>query len=236
MMLELKQVTVKLSGFTILRDLTLEVPEGRIVGLIGRNGAGKTTTLRAIMGLVKTESGQVVLEGRDLSQLEAHQRAPYGLGYLPQERRLIPQLSVEQNIMLPVWAMTIKDAQERLKVIYDLMPEVQQFRSRPASSLSGGQQKLAALARAFMSGSRLLLLDEPFEGVAPALSQRLLTAVIELQQAQAGLSVLVCESDFKWVRRLAQIVYVIERGEATLEVTPATAPSARGEPRRPGQM
>jgi branched-chain amino acid transport system ATP-binding protein len=217
MMLDVRQATVKLSGFTILRDLTLEIPEGAIVGLIGRNGAGKTTTLRAIMGLVELESGQVVLQGNDLTRLAAHQRARHGIGYLPQERRLIPQLSVEQNVMLPAWAMDIKTSPERLKIIYELMPEVEQFRSRPATSLSGGQQKLAALARSFMSGSKLLLLDEPFEGVAPALSQRLVKAVGELQQAQAGLSILVAESDFKWVRRLAEKVYLIERGEATEE-------------------
>jgi branched-chain amino acid transport system ATP-binding protein len=217
MMLDVRQATVKLSGFTILRDLTLEIPEGAIVGLIGRNGAGKTTTLRAIMGLVELESGQVVLQGNDLTRLAAHQRARHGIGYLPQERRLIPQLSVEQNVMLPAWAMDIKTSPERLKIIYELMPEVEQFRSRPATSLSGGQQKLAALARSFMSGSKLLLLDEPFEGVAPALSQRLVKAVGELQRAQAGLSILVAESDFKWVRRLAAKVYLIERGEATEE-------------------
>ena len=216
-MLEAKQATVKLSGFTTLRDLSLAVPEGTIVGLIGRNGAGKTTTLRAIMGLVRLESGQVALDGRDLTHLEAHERARYGIGYLPQERGLIPQLSVEQNIMLPAWAMSIKTAQERLETIYRLMPEVEQFRSRPATALSGGQQKLAALARAFMAGSKVLLLDEPFEGVAPALSQRLVSAVGELQQAQEGLSVLVAESDFKWVRRLTQKVYLIERGETTEE-------------------
>ena len=216
-MLEAKQATVKLSGFTILRDLSLAVPEGTIVGLIGRNGAGKTTTLRAIMGLVRLESGQVTLDGHDLTRLEAHERARYGIGYLPQERGLIPQLSVEQNVMLPAWAMDIKSARERLETIYRLMPEVEQFRSRPATALSGGQQKLAALARAFMAGSKVLLLDEPFEGVAPALSQRLVSAVGELQQAQEGLSVLVAESDFKWVRRLTQKVYLIERGETTEE-------------------
>jgi len=223
MMLEVRQATVKLSGFTILRDLSLEVPRGEIVGLIGRNGAGKTTTLRAIIGLAELESGQVIVDGADLSALKAHERARHGLGYLPQERRLIPRLTVEQNIMLPAWAMSIPTARERLRIIYELMPEVEQFRSRPSTSLSGGQQKLAALARAFMSGSKLLLLDEPFEGVAPALSQRLVKVVGELQQAQAGLSVLVCESDFKWARRLTQKIYIIERGETSLETAALSA-------------
>jgi branched-chain amino acid transport system ATP-binding protein len=223
MMLEVNHATVKLSGFTILRDLSLAVPEGTIVGLIGRNGAGKTTTLRATIGLVPLEAGRVLLEGRDLTKLKAHERAKYGIGYLPQERGLIPSLTVEQNVMLPAWAMDIKAARARLQTIYDLMPEVAQFRSRPATSLSGGQQKLAALARAFMAGNRLLLLDEPFEGVAPALSQRLVKAVGELQQAQAGLSVLVCESDFKWVRRLTKTISIIERGQVSAEPTAISA-------------
>jgi branched-chain amino acid transport system ATP-binding protein len=215
--LQVNQATVKLSDFTILRGLSLEVPRGAIVGLIGRNGAGKTTTLRAIMGLVPLAAGQIVMDGRDLTALKAHQRARFGIGYLPQERGLIPQLSVEQNIMLPAWAMGLESARERLATIYELMPEVEQFRARPASALSGGQGKLAALARGFMGGSQLLLLDEPFEGVAPALTQRLVRAVGELQQAQAGLSVLVAESDFKWARRLTSMIYLIERGETRLE-------------------
>jgi branched-chain amino acid transport system ATP-binding protein len=119
--------------------------------------------------------------------------------------------------MVPVWARKIPNADQRLATIYRLMPEVKALAARPAAQLSGGQQKLVALARCFMSGSKLLLLDEPFEGVAPVLSQRLVKAVKELAEAEQGLSVLVCESEFKWARLLATKTYVIERGEATEE-------------------
>jgi branched-chain amino acid transport system ATP-binding protein len=214
-MLQVQRATVRIAGFTVLRGLSLEVPPGSLVGLIGRNGAGKTTTLRTIMGLLPLEDGDVLLDGRSLRHLPAHLRARQGIGYMPEDRRLVPSLTAEQNILVPAWARAIPDAAQRLDTIYQLMPEVRALAHRSASQLSGGQQKLVALARCFMSGQRMLLLDEPFEGVAPALSQRLVQAVRELAGAQSGLSVLICESEFKWVRLLAQKVYLIERGEAT---------------------
>ena len=216
-MLTVERATVKIAGFTILRALELEVPTGSVVGLIGRNGAGKTTTLRTIMGLAPLESGEVTLDGQTLNGLASHERAKQGIGYMPEERRLIPSLTVEQNIMIPAWAQKTPEAAQRLATIYQLMPEVKALASRPATQLSGGQQKLVALARSFMSGQKLLLLDEPFEGVAPVLSQRLVKAVRELAAAEQGLSVLLCESEFKWPRLLATKTYVIERGEAMEE-------------------
>jgi branched-chain amino acid transport system ATP-binding protein len=216
-MLTIERATVKIAGFTILRAMELEVPTGGIVGLIGRNGAGKTTTLRTIMGLVQLEAGDVKLDGQSLIGQPPHLRASRGIGYMPEERRLIPSLTAEQNVMIPAWARKIPNASKRLATIYDLMPEVKALAGRPATQLSGGQQKLVALARSFMSGSKLLLLDEPFEGVAPVLSQRLVKAVKELAEAERGLSVLLCESEFKWPRLLATKTYVIERGEAIEE-------------------
>jgi branched-chain amino acid transport system ATP-binding protein len=216
-MLQVERATVQLSGFTVLRGLSLAVESGSIVGLIGRNGAGKTTTLRAIMGLVGLESGDVLLDGRSLRALPAHVRAGCGIGYMPEDRRLIPALTAEENILLPTWARAVPQAASRLATTYRLMPEVQTLAQRPGSQLSGGQQKLVALARCFMSGARVLLLDEPFEGVAPALSQRLARAVRELAEAEQGLSVLLCVSESKWTRLLANKTYLIERGEIAAE-------------------
>ncbi len=219
-MLNIQQVSLKIDGFSVLRGLSLDVPTGTIVGLIGRNGAGKTSTLRSIMGLLPLESGCIEFDGQDLRRLAAHQRAALGIGYMPEDRRLIPTLSVRDNLLVPAWARQAKEAERRLGVIYELMPEVRALAARPATQLSGGQQKLVALARCFMAGRRLLLLDEPFEGVAPALANRLVRAVHELAQAQQGLSVLLAESEFKWPRLLASRIYVIERGE-TAAATPA---------------
>jgi branched-chain amino acid transport system ATP-binding protein len=214
-MLKVEGATVTISGFTILRGVSLEVPGGAVVGLIGRNGAGKTTTLRSIMGLVELDSGRIELDGRDLTRLAPHRRAELGIGYMPEDRRLVPTLTVEENILIPAWARRIDP--RRLQTIYELIPEVRELRHRPGTQLSGGQQKLVALARAFMSGSSLLLLDEPFEGVAPSLVHRLVRAVRDLCQADHGVSALLCESEFKWPRLLAQDLYVIERGETTKE-------------------
>ena len=226
-MLTVDRATVKLGGFTILRGLSLEVPTGGIVGLVGRNGAGKTTTLRTIMGLVPLESGTIELDGRDLTGLAPHARAAHGIGYMPEDRRLIPTLSVQENILLPAWARRIPGAEDRLRTIYELMPEVRALAERPATQLSGGQQKLVALARCFMSGTRVLLMDEPFEGVAPALAQRLVRAVRELVAADRGLSVLLCESEFKWPRLIASTIYRIERGETVDRELPTTTETPR---------
>ena len=222
-MLRVQDATVNISGFTILRGVNLEVPSGAVVGLIGRNGAGKTTTLRSIMGLVRLTSGAIELDGQDLTQLPPHARAELGIGYMPEDRRLIPTLSVEENILIPVWARRIQDADGRLATIYEAIPEVKALATRPATQLSGGQQKLVALARCFMSGAKLLLLDEPFEGVAPSLVQRLVRAVRELCAAEGGVSALLCESEFKWPRLLATQIYLIERGETTMEAAPAAS-------------
>lgn len=210
-MLTLERVSVQLKGFPILRGVSLEAPSGRITGLVGRNGAGKTTTLRAIVGLVPVQSGTVRFADQDLTALAAYQRASLGIGYMPEDRRLIGPLTVEENLLLPAWAMNLPGASERLRWIYRLMPEVQELAGRRVAQLSGGQQKLVALARAVMVGSRLLLLDEPFEGLAPALAFR----IGEILQAlrSEGIGVLLAESDLRRVSALAEQIYTIERGE-----------------------
>src|SRR4029453_15493116 len=153
------------------------VLKGQFVGLIGRNGAGKTTLFRAIMGIQPAKAGEMTFDGKSLRAMAGHSRARLGIGYMPEDRRLIPELTVEENVLLPAWASGIADAPGRLERIYRLVAEVKEVGPRKGSQLSGGQQKLAALARALMSGTKLLLLDEPFEGVAPALAPRLSAGV-----------------------------------------------------------
>jgi branched-chain amino acid transport system ATP-binding protein len=209
-MLKLEGVQVRLRGFVILRGITLEVPAGGLIGLVGRNGAGKTTTLKSISGILPVAAGTISFDGTELLRVPGHQRARLGIGYMPEDRRLIGTLTVEDNISLPAWASRLEGAEKRLAYIYRLMPDVKALAGRRASQLSGGQQKTVALARALMSGTKLLLLDEPFEGLSPALGEKLARTITELQQD--GLSVLMAESDQRRIG-FAQTVYSIERGE-----------------------
>ncbi|HEY8418606.1 MAG TPA: ATP-binding cassette domain-containing protein, partial [Limnochordales bacterium] len=199
------------------------VPDGGIVGLVGHNGAGRTTTLRTVMGLLPRVSGRIVLDGVDISESTPRQRAMAGIGYMPEERRLLVGVTVEDNIRLPAWSLRLADEAERLDMIFQVIPELRPLAKRTAEQLSGGQQKLVALARSFMYGRRLLLLDEPFEGVAPALADRLIEVVHAF--SERGVAVLVAESDAARLERLAHRVYTIERGEIRHEMS-AVASSA----------
>lgn len=211
--LEVRSLHVAFDRIPILRGVSLEVPVGKMVGLIGRNGAGKTTLMRAIMGLIPRQAERIAAAGEDLQLLAPYALARRGISYMPEDRKLIPALTVEENILLPAWAIGMRDSNKRLDWIYGLMPEVRDFRQRRALQLSGGQQKLVALARALMPGNRLLLLDEPFEGVAPVLSRRLTEVIVGLRQE--GVSVILSESDGTHSADLVDLVYRIERGVVT---------------------
>jgi branched-chain amino acid transport system ATP-binding protein len=209
-MLELSDVSVSIKRSNILQNVALHVPNGSVVGLIGRNGAGKTTLMRTVMGFLPTDKGEVRFQGQSLTRLAAHSRAHVGIGYMPEDRKLAPTLTVEENILLSFWATKNDKLPERLPWVYELIPEVTEFSGRKAMELSGGQQKLVALARALFCGTKLLLLDEPFEGVAPALAQRLAEVIADLKEH--GQSVLLSESDHVHSSELIDRLYVIERG------------------------
>jgi branched-chain amino acid transport system ATP-binding protein len=218
-MLRVQGITVAISAVTILRGLSLRVDTGDIIGLVGRNGAGKTTTLRSIMGLTHLSAGRIELDDSLLDEMPSYTRARLGIGYLPEDRRLVPALSVYNNLLIPAQASGVADHDERLRRIFNLIPELSEWSARKASTLSGGQQKLVALARAFVNGRKLLLLDEPFEGVSTALSRRLAQTIREFKQGEGGVAVLVAESDLKRAAMLTPRAYVIERGEVIDEVT-----------------
>jgi len=212
-MLKVESLDVSIKSVRILRGVGLTLERGQLIGLIGRNGAGKTTLLRALMGILPSTAGTITFEGASLQGVPAFRRARAGIGYMPEDRRIIPQLSIEENVSLPAWAAGQAHPEERLRRIYEMIPEVGQLKDRKGLQLSGGQQKLAALARALMSGTKLLLLDEPFEGVAPVLAKRLAEVVAMLRTE--GLSVILSESDLSHSRKLIDVVYHIDRGQVT---------------------
>jgi branched-chain amino acid transport system ATP-binding protein len=212
-MLEIARLDVSIGSVAILRGVDMFVGERQFVGLIGRNGAGKTTLMRAIMGILPARAGTIAFLGNSLERTPTHRRARAGIGYMPEDRRLVPALTVEENVLIPAWAGSGGNYADRLQRVYRMIPEVETFRARKGLQLSGGQQKLVALARALMSGTRLLLLDEPFEGVAPVLARRLAEVIAGLKDE--GLSIVLTESDLSHSRDMLDSVYTIDRGAVT---------------------
>jgi branched-chain amino acid transport system ATP-binding protein len=209
-MISLACANVAIQNVEVLRNFSIRIEPGHMVGLIGRNGAGKTTVMRTIMGHLPLLAGSVYLDDKDLTHAPPHERAALGIGYMPEDRGLVPELTVEENICLPLWVSPTLLLRERLDFVYSVLPELLEMRQRKAMLLSGGQQKLVALARAMSVGTKVLLLDEPFEGVAPALSMRLSAVVAQMRGS--GLSVLISQSDLNHSQGLLDAEVVIERG------------------------
>ena len=199
----------------ILRDVSLTVGPGEAVCLVGRNGAGKTTTIDSIMGLLPLRSGRVAFRERDITRLPTHERALLGIGYAPEDCGIFPDLSVEENFQITAWLAKpgaaqggAESADER---IFSLFPEVKNFMTRRGLHLSGGQKKMVAIARAMTLSPSILLLDEPFEGLAPVVVTRLIEAVKTIKAM--GISVLIAESNLINGTRVADRLYAIDRGE-----------------------
>ncbi|WP_149541272.1 ABC transporter ATP-binding protein [Siccirubricoccus phaeus] len=214
-MLELHGISVAIAGVPVLRRVHLMVPPGGRVALIGRNGAGKTTTLRTLMGLLKLREGRIVIDGRDATAVPAHHRPRLGIGYAPEERRLFGSFSVRENVTLPAEVLKLPrpEVARRLEAVFTLLPELKELAGRRAAGLSGGQGKMVALGRALMVGTRAVLLDEPFQGLAPALALRYAEALGRLHQALPDVAILITESNPELLRPLVERSFTIERGE-----------------------
>jgi branched-chain amino acid transport system ATP-binding protein len=214
-MLRLEGVRVAIAGTPVLRDVSLQVPPGGRVALIGRNGAGKTTTLRALMGLVPAQAGRIVIDGQDVTAVPSHHRARLGIGYAPEDRRLFGSFTVRENMLLPaqVLGLPTEEVARRLDGVFLLLPELRDLAGRKAAGLSGGQGKMVALGRALMVGTRAVLLDEPFQGLAPVLALRYAEALRRLHEALPDVAILITESNPELLRPLVETAFVIERGE-----------------------
>jgi ABC-type branched-subunit amino acid transport system ATPase component len=214
-MIHLHDASVDIVGVTVLRRVSLKVPPGSRIALIGRNGAGKTTTLRTLMGLIALRDGSLTIDGADCRKLAPHRRANMGIGYAPEERRLFGSFSVRENITLPaeVLRLPAREVARRLDAVFALLPELRDLAERRAAGLSGGQGKMVALGRAIMVGTRAILLDEPFQGLAPALALRYAESLARLKVEIPDVAILITESSPELLRSLVEATFVIERGE-----------------------
>jgi branched-chain amino acid transport system ATP-binding protein len=193
----------------ILHGVEFAVQEGEVVTLLGRNGAGRTTTLRAIMGLVGSRTGSVLIKGVEAVGLAPHKIARLGLGYCPEERGIFSALSTEENLLLPP---RLKGAQGmQLEEIYDIFPNLLERAASPGTRLSGGEQQMLAVARILRTGARLLLLDEISEGLAPVIVQKLGEVIRTLRRK--GITVVLVEQNFRFAAPLADRFYVMEHGK-----------------------
>jgi branched-chain amino acid transport system ATP-binding protein len=217
-MLELHDVDVYIEGVHVLRRVRFRLEAGATAALIGRNGAGKTTTLRAIMGFVPLSGGRVEVGGADVAPVPPHRRARLGIGYAPEDRRLFSAFDVEGNLRLAgeVQGMDGPTLGDRIAEVMDILPELAALRHRPAGSVSGGQGKMVALGRALVLGRRLILLDEPFQGLAPVLANRYAEALRRLRERRPEVALLVTESNPALLQGFVDTMFEIERGEVGL--------------------
>jgi branched-chain amino acid transport system ATP-binding protein len=211
----------------ILFGLNLELSSGEVVALIGRNGAGKSTTLKTIMGLVRCSQGQIRFEGDDISKLFPFQIARRGLGYVPEERRIFTDLSVEEN--LEVGRRTVAElgtpwTPERL---FEIFPNLAEMRKRSAAFMSGGEQQMLAIARTLMGNPSAVLLDEPSEGIAPVIVDLMAEAIIRMKRE--GIAVLLSEQNVTFASSICDRAYVIDRGHVRYEGTSALAAEAAAQ-------
>jgi len=207
--LEVQDIHAFIGQFHILQGVDLVVPQGSIVALLGRNGAGKTTTLKSILGLASVRQGKVVFEGREVQGMPPYDIAALGIGYVPEHRAIFRDLSVEENLKI---AERIKgDYLRKQDLIFNLFPDLKKFLSIPGTRLSGGQQQMLAIARAMVADNRLLLIDEPSEGLAPVIIEHMISVIQELSKES---TVVLVEQNFLVASKLAEHYVIIEEGRS----------------------
>jgi len=221
-MLALRDVDVFIQASQILRAVSLEVGAGEMVCLVGRNGAGKTTTLRTVMGLLRPSAGSLTLHGESIAGLPTHAIAARGVGWAPEDGAVFGDLTVAENIELPTWTRpTSRPAAERVALAYEVFPRLRAYAARGGTQLSGGERKMLSIARALALDPELLLLDEPFEGLSPAIIPAISESIAAIRDL--GRSILIAESNIHHVPAFTSRLYVIERGEIVFAGQPQDA-------------
>jgi branched-chain amino acid transport system ATP-binding protein len=212
MMLEVKNLNVYIKASHILRNVSIEVGEKEVVCLIGRNGAGKTTILRTIMGFLRPEAGRINFMGQEIKGLAPYQIALRGMGYAPEESEIFADLTTFENIEIATWTReTSQKPEDRIKLAYSVFPTLERYKARRGTQISGGERKMLSIARALAMDPQMLLLDESFEGLSPAIIPQIAESIHEI--AKMGRPILLAESNIYHVPDFTDRIYVIERGE-----------------------
>ncbi|WP_259957557.1 ABC transporter ATP-binding protein [Leisingera caerulea] len=216
MLLEMKNVAVNYGKINAIRNISVAVPEGKIVTIIGGNGAGKTTTLRAMSGMLPITAGEITFEGKRIDHLPAHKVVANGIAHVPEGRRIFPDMTVEENLRTGAFLRKGKEAIEAdLEDVFERFPRLRERRTQMAKTMSGGEQQMLAIGRALMSKPRLLLMDEPSMGLAPVIVEEIARIVEEINAN--GLSVVLVEQNAELALELADYAYVLETGNAAME-------------------
>ena len=211
-MLDLKGINAGYGSFQALFDISLTVNAGEAVSVIGPNGAGKTTLMRVISGMTAPFSGEMEMEGKSLSSFPPHQIVELGIAHVPENRRLFPGMTVEDNLKLGAFAKTARgDSAKNLEFVYELFPRMKERRSQLAGTMSGEEQQMCAIGRAIMSGPKLLLMDEPSAGLAPVVVQQVFSLVRRIREE--GYTVLIVEQNVQQVLQVVDRAYLLEAGQ-----------------------
>ncbi len=219
-MLNVEQLNQYYGSSHTLRGVSLSLEKGQCLALLGRNGVGKTTLLKCLMGVLPAASGQVALEGRDITKLKPHERAARGIAYVPQGREIFARLTVEENMLM---GMAVKPGKQASKIrgdVYELFPVLKEMLHRRGGDLSGGQQQQLAIARALLADPKLIILDEPTEGIQPSIIKDI-GRVIRLLRERGDIAILLCEQYFDFAHELADQFVVLSRGEVVASGTQA---------------
>jgi branched-chain amino acid transport system ATP-binding protein len=215
--LRVRDVTSAYGDIQVLRGVSLDVPDGEIVALLGPNGHGKSTLLKAIAGVHRATGGSIQLDGEELIAEPPHRIVQRGIAYIPEERYLFPEMTVFENLRLGAYTRRARERfEENLAFVYEIFPRLQERRDQACQSLSGGESRMVAIARGLMSGARVLLVDEPSIGLAPGLKKGVYEAIRRINE-QAGISVLLVEQEIDHALRLASRVYLLKKGEVLFE-------------------
>ena len=207
----------------VLHGVDMTVGEGEMITILGRNGVGKTTTLRTIMGIIRERKGEIRYGGRDMLGVPLHRTAHAGIGFVPEERGIFATLTVEENLMLPP---VVAEGGMPLNEIYELFPNLEERRTSPGTKLSGGEQQMLAMARILRTGVRMLILDEPTEGLAPVIVQRIGEVLKKLKAR--GMTVLLVEQNFRFASKIADRFYLMDHGKMVADFPVSELPNRMG--------